>query len=250
MLQTGSEKGEIKLAQHLDNQSGNISSQGTLSLDVAKLSNQQGVVVASKVGALILNAKQGIDNTQGTLFAEQNFMLNTLSFTNTDGKVISKQGNMSVSTENLQSKRGEMVAQGDLSLNGKDIDLSAATTQAQHIQLTANNLTHQQGTMTQLGEQQGTINLSQHLDNNTGDISGNGSWLIKANTLDNQQGHIFSAKMGKLDLQIQHALDNTGGTLTVPPRRVYGSPIVDQPYGKSDRQYGECDIKQPVTGWR
>ncbi|WP_272572599.1 two-partner secretion domain-containing protein [Providencia sp. PROV258] len=214
MLQTGSEKGEIKLAQHLDNQSGNISSQGTLSLDVAKLSNQQGVVVASKVGALILNAKQGIDNTQGTLFAEQNFMLNTLSFTNTDGKVISKQGNMSVSTENLQGQRGEMVAQGDLSLNGKDIDLSAATTQAQHIQLTANNLTHQQGTMTQLGEQQGTINLSQHLDNNTGDISGNGSWLIKANTLDNQQGHIFSAKMGKLDLQIQHALDNTGGTLT------------------------------------
>ncbi|WP_373416695.1 hypothetical protein, partial [Vibrio parahaemolyticus] len=64
-----------------------MSSQGTLSLDVAKLSNQQGVVVASKVGALILNAKQGIDNTQGTLFAEQNFMLNTLSFTNTDGKV-------------------------------------------------------------------------------------------------------------------------------------------------------------------
>lgn len=67
MLQTGSEKGQIKLAQTLDNQLGNISSQGTLNLDINKLANSQGVVVAAKVGALILNAKDGVDNTQGTL---------------------------------------------------------------------------------------------------------------------------------------------------------------------------------------
>ncbi|MCB6145534.1 hypothetical protein LHK12_11855 [Providencia rettgeri] len=214
MLQTGSEKGQIKLAQTLDNQSGNISSQGTLSLDVNTLANQQGVVVAAKVGSLILNAKQSVDNTQGTLFAEQDFTLNTQSFTNIDGKAISKQGNMLLATEDLQGQRGEIIAQGDLSLSGKGIDLTAANTQAQHIQLRANNLTHQQGTMTQLGEREGTIEVSQQINNSAGDISGNGSWLIKANTLDNQQGKIFSARMGKLDLQIQQVLDNTGGALT------------------------------------
>lgn len=214
MLQTGSEKGQIKLAQTLDNQSGNISSQGTLLLDVNQLANQQGVVVAAKMGALILNANHSVDNTQGTLFAEKNFTLNTLSFTNADGKVISKQGDMLVSTESLQGRRGEIIAQGDLSLSGKDIDLTAANTQAQQIQLSANNLIHQQGTITQLGEQQGVIEVSQYLNNNAGDISGNGSWLIKANTLENQQGKIFSARMGKLDLQIQQVLDNTSGTLT------------------------------------
>ncbi|ENU1227273.1 hemagglutinin repeat-containing protein [Providencia rettgeri] len=214
MLQTGSEKGQIKLAQTLDNQSGNISSQGTLSLDVNTLANQQGVVVAAKVGALILNAKQSVDNTQGTLFAEQDFTLNTPSFTNIDGKAISKQGNMLLTTEELQGQRGEIIAQGDLSLSGKRIDLTAANTQAQHIQLRANNFIHQQGTMTQLGEREGTIEVSQQINNSAGDISGNGSWLIKANTLDNQQGKIFSARMGQLDLQIQQVLDNTGGALT------------------------------------
>nr|WP_282563733.1 hemagglutinin repeat-containing protein [Providencia stuartii] len=214
MLQTGSEKGQIKLADTLDNQSGNISSQGTLSVNVDKLSNQQGVVVAAKVGALILNAKQHVDNTQGTLFAQQDFTLNTQSFSNIDGKAISKQGDMQLATEDLQGQRGEIIAQGDLSLSGKDIDLTAANTQAQHIQLRANNLTHQQGTMTQLGEHQGTIEVSQQINNNAGDIIGNGSWLIKTHALDNQQGKIFSARMGQLDLQIQQVLDNTGGTLT------------------------------------
>ncbi|MTC27730.1 filamentous hemagglutinin N-terminal domain-containing protein [Providencia alcalifaciens] len=214
MLQTGSEKGQIKLAHTLDNQSGNISSQGTLRVNVDKLSNQQGVMVAAKVGALILNAKQHVDNTQGTLFAQQDFTLNTQSFTNIDGKVISKQGDIRLATEDLQGQRGEIIAQGDLSLSGKDIDLTAANTQAQHIQLTANRLTHQNGTMTQLSERQGTIEVSQQINNNAGDISGNGSWLIKTHALDNQQGKIFSARMGKLDLLIQQTLDNTGGTLT------------------------------------
>lgn len=214
MLQTGSEKGQIKLADTLDNQSGNISSQGALSVNVDKLANQQGVVVAAKVGALILNAKQSIDNTQGTLFAQQDFTLNTQSFTNTDGKAISKQGDMQLATDSLQGQRGEIIAQGDLSLSGKDIDLTAANTQAKHIQLRANNFIHQQGTMTQLGERQGTIEVSQQINNNAGDISGNGSWLIKTHILDNQQGKIFSARMGKLDLLIQQTLDNTGGTLT------------------------------------
>ncbi|MGO2303321.1 MAG: two-partner secretion domain-containing protein [Providencia sp.] len=214
MLQTGSENGEIKLTQTLDNQSGNISSQGTLNLDVNKLANQQGVVVAAKAGALILNAKGGVDNTQGTLFAEQNLTLNAPLLANVDGKIINKNGDMLISAESVQGQRGEMVADGELVLHGQEIDLTAANTQAKHIELTANNLNHQQGTMTQLGEQQGTILVSQYLNNQAGNISGNGSWLINANTLGNQHGKIFSAKMGELDLHIQQALDNTGGTLT------------------------------------
>ncbi|HAF2131486.1 TPA: hypothetical protein G9F27_005871, partial [Salmonella enterica] len=79
---------------------------------------------------------------------------------------------------------------------------------------TANNLTHQQGIMTQLGEQQGILDVSRYLNNTAGNIRSNGTWLIKANTFNNLQGSLFSAGMGKLDLQIQQALDNTGGTLT------------------------------------
>ncbi|MDJ7444054.1 hemagglutinin repeat-containing protein [Salmonella enterica] len=214
MLQTGREKGEIKLAQTLDNQSGNISSPGTLNLEVNTLENLQGVVVAANEGELILNAKDRVDNTQGTLFAGQSLTLDTHAFTNIDGKTISQQGNLKIDTESLLGERGELAAQGDLSLSGQDIDLSAANTQAQRIQLTANNLTHQQGTMTQLGEQQGILEVSRYLNNTAGNIRSNGAWLIKAHTLDNPQGHIFSAKMGQLDLHIQQALDNTGGTLT------------------------------------
>lgn len=214
MLQTGVEQGKVHLTQTLDNQSGNISSQGTLNVDVNKLENQQGVVVAAKVGSLIVNAQQGVDNTHGTLFAEQDLTIHAPSLVNIDGQVISKQGNMQIDAENLQGQRGEIVAQGELVLNVKEIDLLAANTQAQHIKLTANNLQHQYATMTQLGELQGSITVSQQLNNQFGDISGNGSWLIKANSLSNQQGKIFSAKMGRLDLEIQQVLNNTGGVLT------------------------------------
>ena len=214
MLQTGSEKGHIKLTQTLDNQAGNISSQGALHLDVNALANQQGTVVAAKAGALFINAKDSVDNTAGTLFAEHDFTLNAPQFTNVDGKVISKQGDMLIVAEKVQGQHGEIVADGELVLHGQDIDLSAGNTQANHIQLTAKNLNHQQGTMTQLGEQQGSLLVSQHLNNQAGNISGNGSWQITANTLGNQQGKIFSARMGALNLKIQQVLDNTGGTLT------------------------------------
>ncbi|WP_272539035.1 hemagglutinin repeat-containing protein, partial [Providencia sp. PROV197] len=214
MLQTGSEKGQIKLTQALDNQAGNISSQGALHLDVNALANQQGTVVAAKVGALFIHAQDSVDNTAGTLFAEHDFTLNASQLTNVDGKVISKQGDMFIVAENVQGQRGEIIADGELVLHGQDIDLSAGNTQANHIQLTAENLNHQQGTMTQLGEQQGSLLVSQHLNNQAGNISGNGSWQITANTLGNQQGKIFSARMGALNLQIQQVLDNTSGTLT------------------------------------
>ncbi|MGI3429999.1 hemagglutinin repeat-containing protein [Providencia stuartii] len=213
MLQTGSEKGKIKLAQTLDNQSGNISSQGTLGLDVNKLANQQGTVVSAKSGSLQLTAREEVDNTQGILFGEKEARIDTSVLANTDGKIISKQGNMEIITKNLQSQRGEIVSNGQLRIMSDEIDLTQGNTQAENIQISANNVINHEGTITQLGEQQGSIQVDNKFDNSAGNISGNGSLLIKANLLDNQQGKIFSAKLGTLDLQVQQALNNTGGML-------------------------------------
>ena len=213
MLQTGSSQGEISLMEPLDNQLGNISSQGTLEINAEQINNQKGILVASKVGELILAAKRGVDNQQGTLFGEKGLAITSATLNNLDGKVISKQGDTAITTQSLAGKTGEILSQGRLTLTASDADLSHATTQADNIQITAETLNHQDGTLVQLGEQQGNINVKQGLNNQAGDISSNGALSIFAQQLDNQSGKIFSAKQGRLNLEIKQALNNTDGSL-------------------------------------
>ena len=59
------------VVNELNNQSGNLSSQGDLNLNVNKFENQKGTMVAAKLESLILVARESIDNTQGSLFGEK-----------------------------------------------------------------------------------------------------------------------------------------------------------------------------------
>ncbi|WP_265524437.1 hemagglutinin repeat-containing protein [Providencia rustigianii] len=213
MLQTGSQQADIRLTETLDNQSGNISSQGILNIEANQINNQKGVLIAAKAGQLILAARQGIDNQQGTLFGEKGLTITSATLNNLDGKVISKQGDMTINTQTLTGKNGEILSQNRLTLTAGDIDLSKGTTQAGNVQITAGSLNHQNGTLVQLGEQQGKIDVKQTLNNQAGDISSNGALSIFAQQLDNQNGKIFSAKQGRLNLEIKQALNNTDGSL-------------------------------------
>ncbi|HGJ5875408.1 MAG TPA: hypothetical protein ACHBX0_02100 [Arsenophonus sp.] len=92
---------------------------------------------------------------------------------------------MLIQSQMLQGQRGEILENGQLMLTGEEIDPAEANTQVDNIQLTTNNLNHNQGTLAQLGEQPEAIQVVQKLANQTEDICTNGSFLIKANQLDN-----------------------------------------------------------------
>jgi filamentous hemagglutinin len=213
MRQTGAETGQITLSQTLNNQSGNISSQGDLTLNINKLENQQGTIIAAKTAASSVVARQSIDNRQGSLIGEKNVFLNTLALTHDDGKLISKQADMLIQTQVLQGRRSKISSSGQLRLTATEVDLTEANTQADNIQFIVNSLNHNRASLTQLGEQQGLIQVAQQLTNRAGDISANGSFVIKAKQLDNLQGKLIT-KREDLQLIINEDINNQAGLIT------------------------------------
>ncbi|WGO83816.1 filamentous hemagglutinin N-terminal domain-containing protein [Arsenophonus apicola] len=213
MRQTGAETGQITLSETLNNQSGNISSQGDLTLNINKLENQQGTIITEKTASLSVVARQSIDNRQGSLIGEKNVFLNTLALTHDDGKLISNQADMLIQTQVLQGRRSNISSNGQLRLTATEVDLTEANTQADNIQFIVNSLNHNRASLTQLGEQQGSIQVAQQLTNRAGDISANGSFVIKAKQLDNLQGKLIT-KRGDLQLIINEDINNQAGLIT------------------------------------
>ncbi|MGO2345561.1 MAG: hypothetical protein ACTH64_07270, partial [Providencia sp.] len=193
MLQTGSENGEIKLTQTLDNQSGNISSQGTLNLDVNKLANQQGVVVAAKAGALILNAKGGVDNTQG-------IQANNITLTTQKNRVDNNQGEI-LASQTLSLKSGEFDNQQGRVQAGQQLSFNT------YGQLLNNNDTQKSGGLLSGGRL--TLN-SGKLTNQQGQIQSAAASELTTQVLNNQQGQIYSGGLLDINTQKNKVLNQNG----------------------------------------
>ncbi|MGF7408160.1 hemagglutinin repeat-containing protein [Providencia alcalifaciens] len=266
MLQTGSEKGQIKLAHTLDNQSGNISSQGTLRVNVDKLSNQQGVMVAAKVGALILNAKQHVDNTQGSLLAKQQLTLNSGKLENQkgtiqsgsdmlidthgqqlnntqsgDNKGIYSQGGLTLTTGGLNNEQGRLVAKNTLALNSQELNNQQGLIGSQSaIKMQTQQLDNSQGTIK--GQSVNLDTQGQRLTNlaNKAEhgIFASQNLAMTVGELINRHGHI-QANQITLNTQ-QNKIDNFQG-------EVLASETLQANSGEIDNQQGRMQASQQIA---
>ncbi len=125
----------ITKIQNIDNQSGTIGSNGKVDISAQTLNNQNGKVIAQ--GNLAITTLQGADNTSGTIFAKQNLNINqsntnlnntngsigasknviiqALATTNTSGKIVADQ-DVQLTTQNLNGD-GKIQAGQDMTLH-------------------------------------------------------------------------------------------------------------------------------------
>ncbi|MGL5423329.1 MAG: filamentous hemagglutinin N-terminal domain-containing protein, partial [Serratia fonticola] len=214
---------------------GGITSQGSLTLNTGLLDNQQGVLIGNQQLTLTsgaVNNQQGqiaalgsihaltqaLNNAWGTLQSGQDLQWDTQGFAldNQHG-TLSAQGDLSLSTAEVNNQHGLLASGGAMSLNTAAFDNSQLGNLFSKgtLDLTASQINNQQGQIQALGNM--ALNAAQSvIDNGTGLIQGalnvtlNAASIFNQNTLDAQHG----IQGGSLTLNAVD-VDNSQGALRV-----------------------------------
>ncbi|HFX6173458.1 TPA: hemagglutinin repeat-containing protein, partial [Acinetobacter baumannii] len=245
-------------SEGLNNNQGQIGSiQGGLAIDAGDqaLTNQSGILQAktdltgkalsvdntaghfSAQSKIDLTSQQTINNTQGSIIADQNLNIHSQGLINNQGK-LATQGNLTVQagTQALQNQAGMIQSGQDLSVMAASIDNSlsgqinaqgSANLQStsllnnetgvlaagQDLTLNSNGLNNTKG---KIGSVNGVLNInagSSLLNNQSGSLQSSGVIDLKASGVNNQLGKITSLKAINIDSQ-QQAFTNQKGTIS------------------------------------
>ena len=185
-----------------------------LQLGGSTLSNKQGTINQLGTQDLTLAQQNAIDNSGGQIASNsKNLTLSTATLTNQNGAVIhAGNGALTVNVGQLDSASGTLATNGGLALSGKNLKLDGATTQAQHITLSADSLSHRSGNMTQTGRDAMSITVANALDNTSGSMISGGDFTVQAGQITNQQGKLLVADHN-LTLTSVGEIDNRRGMI-------------------------------------
>jgi len=221
--------------QALTNKSGVLQAKTDLTAKALSVDNTSGHFSAQ--GKIDLTSQQNINNTQGSIVADQNLNIHSQGLINNQGK-LATQGNLTVQagTQALQNQGGIIQSGQDMSVIAASIDNSlsgqinaqgSATLQStgllnnetgvlaagQDLTLNSNGLNNTKG---KIGSVNGALNInagSSLLNNQSGSLQSSGVIDVKAGGVNNQLGKITSLKAINIDSQ-QQAFTNHQGTIS------------------------------------
>ncbi|MDC5432924.1 filamentous hemagglutinin N-terminal domain-containing protein [Acinetobacter baumannii] len=221
--------------QALTNQSGVLQAKTDLTAKALSIDNTAGHFGAQ--GKIDLTSQQTINNTQGSIVADQNLNIHSQGLINNQGK-LATQGNLTVQagTQALKNQAGIIQSGQDMSVIAASIDNSlsgqinaqgSATLQStgllnnetgvlaagQDLTLNGNGLNNANG---KIGSVNGALNInvgSSLLNNQSGSLQSSGVIDLKASGVNNQLGKITSLKAINIDSQ-QQAFTNQQGTIS------------------------------------
>lgn len=188
--QIRSQQDQLKLnvENELSNLAGEISANKAIELTANTLSNQDGKVIA---GTSLHATTQQIDNTTGTIYAQDQLNLNVTDHLNNQSGTLAANQQVQIQAKNLNNNVGKIRSeQNQLDLNVQQ------TLDNQSGEIFAG--THSNINATLLNNQQGTIYAKNQID-------------LKAGQLNNQQGQVYSA--GSATVTVQADIQNQKGVL-------------------------------------
>ncbi|MDS7958257.1 MULTISPECIES: hemagglutinin repeat-containing protein [unclassified Acinetobacter] len=221
--------------QALTNQSGVLQAKTDLTAKALSVDNTAGHFSAQ--GTIDLNSQKTINNTQGSIVADQNLNIHSQGLINNQGK-LATQGNLTVQagTQALKNQAGIIQSGQDMSVIAASIDNSlsgqinaqgSATLQStgllnnetgvlaagQNLTLNSYGLNNTKG---KIGSVSGALNInagSSLLNNESGSLQSSGVIDLKAGGVNNKLGKITSLKAINIDSQ-QQAFTNQQGTIS------------------------------------
>lgn len=181
----------------------------------ATLDNRGGSLLSLGTGASSVKATTLDNSARGTLAGNGDLALVATTLDNSNGLVQQAgTGTLSVQADTLRGSEGRLLSNGALVLSGGELDVSGGTTSAQSVQIHAGALRNRQGQIVAQGTQALALEVRDALDNQGGQIVGNGGLRIDAGGIDNQKGTLQSAGTQGLVLTVRDSLDNTGGAIS------------------------------------
>ncbi|WP_205903469.1 filamentous hemagglutinin N-terminal domain-containing protein [Pseudomonas viridiflava] len=241
----------VLLTDALDNTGGLLSSEAALSVTADSLQNAGGSL--SSADALKIDTTGALFNQSGSVTTDSTLTISSASLDNSQGGALSGKGatkvTVTVGTFD-NSQKGRLTSSDTLELTaGKVINQSAGRiASALALTATVTRLDQQAGEMFsntslsldlnngQLNNQGGLINASgllllknlKGVANQSGEISSNQAFIVKAGSLDNSGGKLLSGQ--ELTLVIYEALANVKGSISAAALDMH-SAVLDNTTG-------------------
>lgn len=179
------------------------------------LDNRGGSLLSLGTGASSVKASNLDNGAGGTLAGNGDLIVAATTLDNSKGLVQQAgTGSLSVQADTLHGSEGRLLSNGALVLSGGELDVSGGTTSAQSVQIHADVLRNRQGQIVSQGVSELALDVRDALDNQGGQIVGNGGLRIDAGRIDNQKGTLQSAGTQGVALTVRDTLDNSGGGIS------------------------------------
>ncbi len=216
----GAGSNQLQVGQALENRGGRILATGATVIGAASVDNRGGTLQTG--GALTIGVDGRLDNSgQGVIASGGDAHLTVATLDNQTGSIEhAGEGTLAIEVTDLQGAGGRIVGNGALQLKGDTLDLSAATTGARHVTVTAGSLDTSKGTLTSTGAQAMTLQVDRALTNNGGTIAANGAQQITAGSLSNIDGTLSAAGTGDTRINVLGTFDNTRGDVASNGRQL------------------------------
>lgn len=179
------------------------------------LDNRGGSLLSLGTGASSVKASSLDNGAGGTLAGNGDLIVTATTLDNSKGLVQQAgTGRLSVQADTLHGSEGRLLSNGALVLSGGELDVSGGTTSAQSVQIHARALRNRQGQIVSQGVSELALDVRDALDNQGGQIVGNGGLRIDAGRIGNQKGTLQSAGTQGVALTVRDTLDNSGGGIS------------------------------------
>lgn len=214
------QRGEIATAGTLSLRAGQVDHRqaelqaGTLDLQVDTLDNRGGQLLATGSQANRIKAATALDNSGGTLASNGDLAIDTALLSNAGGQVQQAgSGRLDVTAATLAGAGGKLLSNGALHLQGQRIDVSGGITSAVRLAIDAGQLDNRRGELIATGTDTLGLRVTHALQNDSGQIIGNGALAVEAGSLSNRDGKLLAAGNAASALQVAGVIDNQRGTL-------------------------------------
>ncbi|KAG1256034.1 hypothetical protein G6F68_009973 [Rhizopus microsporus] len=217
LLATGTQASRVQATTSLDNSgTGQIASNGDLTLTTAQFGNAGGTVQQAGSGTLAINAHI-LNGQDGKLLSNGAVQLTGETTDLRNGTLAAAR--IAVGTGPLLNAGGSIIASGTDVLNvyARDrLDNTGGTLAGNGtLDLRSAHLLNNQGTIQAAGSGSSTLAINQALENRGGRILTTGDAGISVGTLDNRGGTVHSDGSSALTVRVDGLLDNSDkGTLS------------------------------------
>ncbi|MDV3468485.1 hemagglutinin repeat-containing protein [Stenotrophomonas sp. C3(2023)] len=186
----------------------------TLDVQVDALDNRDGQLLATGSSGNRIVATTQLDNRGGTLASNADLAIATARLDNRGGEVQQAgSGQLQIDADTLAGSNGKLLSNGRLQLRGESIDVSDGITSAQQMQIEAGQLANRGGELVATGNDALALQVRGALDNDGGQIIGNGALAVQAGSLSNREGRVLAAGAAASTVQVSGLLDNQRGTV-------------------------------------
>ncbi|MEN4735133.1 hemagglutinin repeat-containing protein [Pantoea agglomerans] len=223
----------------LDNTAGELGNNGDLTLETGSLTNQGGTVKTQ--AALVINARDAVNNSQGKLLAGDALTLSAGGDLDNHAGTLNG-GQLSLTAQHLNNVQGEIVSQRDLDLTTlQGLDNSDGWIEAgHHLSLNSGGLWQNRDGTAQGGER--VTATTDQLNNASGRLQSGGDLeLTSRGDILNQSGKLTAKNALAVHGTAATLFDNDGGSLQS------GGDLLLQGGALNNRQSGQILSQQALT---